>query len=66
VVLRNDIEFLEVSIGIGQLGAIPVPVNWHWKGAELGYLLSDSGATAAFVHRDLAPVVHECSPRRSR
>jgi long-chain acyl-CoA synthetase len=59
VVLRNDIEFLEVSIGIGQLGAIPVPVNWHWKGTELGYLLSDSGATAAFVHRDLAPVVAE-------
>jgi len=59
VVLRNEIEFLEVSLGIGQLGAIPVPVNWHWKGSELGYLLSDSGATAAFVHRDLAPVVAE-------
>jgi long-chain acyl-CoA synthetase len=59
VVLRNDIEFLEVSIGIGQLGAIPVPVNWHWKGNELGYLLADSGATAAFVQRDLAPVVAE-------
>jgi len=59
VVLRNDIEFLEVSIGIGQLGAIPVPVNWHWKGTELGYLLADSGATAAFVHRDLAPVLAE-------
>jgi len=59
VVLRNDIEFLEVSIGIGQRGAIPVPVNWHWKGTELGYLLADSGATAAFVHRDLAPVLAE-------
>ncbi|HTF45965.1 MAG TPA: AMP-binding protein [Pseudonocardia sp.] len=57
VVLRNDIEFLEVSLGIGQLGAIPVPVNWHWKGAELAYLLADCGATAVFAHRDLAPVV---------
>jgi long-chain acyl-CoA synthetase len=59
VVLRNDIEFIEVSLGIGQLGAVPVPVNWHWKGAELGYLITDCGAKAAFVHRDLVPVVEE-------
>ncbi|GAA5168566.1 acyl-CoA synthetase [Pseudonocardia eucalypti] len=57
IVLRNDIEFVELSLAASLAGAIPVPVNWHWKGRELGYLLSDSGAKAAFVHRDLAPVV---------
>lgn len=57
IVLRNDIEFVELSLAASLAGAIPVPVNWHWKGRELGYLLSDSGAKAAFVHRDLAPAV---------
>jgi long-chain acyl-CoA synthetase len=57
IVLRNEIEFVETSIGIALLGAIPVPVNWHWKGAELGYLLTDCDARAAFVHTDLLPVV---------
>jgi len=50
VVLRNEIEFLEVSLGIGQLGAIPVPVNCTGRAAS-SLPLSDSGATAAFVHR---------------
>jgi long-chain acyl-CoA synthetase len=34
IYLHNDIAFIEASIGIGMLGAVPVPVNWHWKGAE--------------------------------
>lgn len=63
VVLRNDIEFVEVSIAIALLGAVPVPVNWHWKGAELAYLLTDCGATAAFVHHDLLPVVEDALDR---
>jgi long-chain acyl-CoA synthetase len=57
IVLRNEIEFVEASLGIARIGAIPVPVNWHWKGAELGYLLDDCGATAAFVHADLVATV---------
>jgi long-chain acyl-CoA synthetase len=63
VVLRNEIEFVETSVGIGQLGAVPVPVNWHWKGSELGYLLDDCDAKAAFVHSDLVPVVRDATDR---
>jgi long-chain acyl-CoA synthetase len=63
LVLRNDIEFVEVSTAVGLLGAIPVPVNWHWKGSELGFLLGDCGASAAFVHTDLLPVVRQASHR---
>ncbi|HEY2205146.1 MAG TPA: AMP-binding protein [Pseudonocardia sp.] len=63
VVLRNDIEFVEVSLGIAVLGAVPVPVNWHWKGAELGYLLTDCSARAVFAHRDLLPAVEDVLPR---
>lgn len=57
VVLRNEIEFVEISLGISQAGATPVPVNWHWKGEELRFLLVDSGASAVFAHSDLAPLV---------
>jgi long-chain acyl-CoA synthetase len=64
IVLRNEIEFVEVSVGVGLLGAVPVPVNWHWKGTELGYLLDDCGAVAAFVHADLVPVVRAATERR--
>lgn len=63
IVLRNEIEFVEASMGIGQLGAVPVPVNWHWKGSELGYLLDDCDAKAAFVHSDLVPVVRAATER---
>lgn len=57
IVLRNDIEFVEISIGIGLIGAVPIAVNWHWRRDELNYLLTDSGAVAAFVHSDLLPTV---------
>lgn len=62
LVLRNDIEFVEVSLGIGLIGAVPVPVNWHWKGKELAYLLGDSAAKVVFAHSDLAPDVEAVLP----
>ncbi|WP_445186457.1 AMP-binding protein [Pseudonocardia sp. Cha107L01] len=62
VVLRNDIEFVEITLGTGLIGAVPVPVNWHWKGKELAYLLGDSEAKAVFSHSDLAPDVAAVLP----
>lgn len=62
IVLRNDPEFLMLSTAAGLLGAIPVPVNWHWRGSELRHVLTHSGARVAFVHSDLAPAVEEVLP----
>jgi long-chain acyl-CoA synthetase len=59
IVLANSVEFLEVTAGVALAGANPVPVNWHWKSEELGYLLSDSASTAAFVHSDFVPAVEQ-------
>src|SRR4051794_26585310 len=59
LVLRNDPEFLTLSAAAGFLGAVPVPVNWHWRGEELRHVLSHSGARAVFVHSDLVPGVEE-------
>ncbi len=39
------------------VGANPVPVNWHWKSEELGYLLTNSASKAAFVHADFVAAV---------
>src|SRR5688572_1802975 len=47
LVMTNSVEFLEISAGIAAAGANPVPVNWHWKSDEIGYLLSNSGSAVA-------------------
>ena len=51
--LRNEIEYFEVSLGAGMLGAYAVPINWHLSTEELRYILEDSGATALVIHADL-------------
>ena len=54
LVLRNDIEFIEITLGTGMIGAVPVPVNWPWNGKELAHLLGDSKSKVVFAHSDLA------------
>jgi long-chain acyl-CoA synthetase len=53
IYLHNEIAFIEASIGIGMLGAVPVPVNWHWQGAELAYLLDDCDSKVIFADTGL-------------
>jgi long-chain acyl-CoA synthetase len=53
--LRNEIEFYEVCVGAGTLGAYAVPINWHFAPEEVRYILEDSGATVLVVHADLLP-----------
>lgn len=62
VILRNEIAFLEASMAAAAAGAVPVPVNWHWTGDDLAYLLSDSSSAVAFVHTDLLPGVEAVAP----
>jgi long-chain acyl-CoA synthetase len=59
LVLANSVEFLEVTAGIAKAGANPVPVNWHGKADEVGYLLDNSGSKAAFVHSEFLATVRE-------
>ena len=52
LLLRNSIEFLEASIATAPLGASAVPINWHWRGDEIGHVLRDSEAKAPLIlHR---------------
>lgn len=61
LVMANSVEFLEVSAGIAAAGANPVPVNWHWKSDEIGYLLANSGSVIAFVHSDFVATVEQAA-----
>jgi long-chain acyl-CoA synthetase len=61
LVLANSVEFLEVGAGIAAAGANPVPVNWHWKSDEIGYLLENSGSAVAFVHSDFVATVQRAA-----
>jgi len=62
IVMRNEIAYLEVNLAAGAIGAVPVPVNWHWTGDDLKHLLSDSGCKIAVVHTDLIQGVEAQMP----
>jgi long-chain acyl-CoA synthetase len=62
LLLRNSIEFLQVSIATVPLGASAVPINWHWRGDEIAHVLSDSGAKALVLHADLWPAIEGSVP----
>src|SRR5262245_29449077 len=58
ILMRNDIAFIETAYAAQTLGAYAVPINWHFKAEEIGYILADCGARVLVAHADLlAPIV---------
>lgn len=53
MMLRNDPAYLEATVAIRIVCALPVPINWHLRGEEVEYILKDSGAKAIIIHSDL-------------
>ncbi|HNR75697.1 MAG TPA: class I adenylate-forming enzyme family protein [Parvularculaceae bacterium] len=49
IAMRNYPEWCAAYMAIISLGAVAVPLNAWWKGAELRYALKDSDARIAFV-----------------
>jgi long-chain acyl-CoA synthetase len=62
LVLRNEPTFLSLSAACGLIGAVPVPVNWHWHGAELRHVISHSSSRVVFAHSDFVDNVEEVLP----
>jgi long-chain acyl-CoA synthetase len=62
LLLRNSLEFLEASIATVPLGANAVPINWHWRGAEIAHVLRDSAAKVLVLHADLWPAIADTLP----
>ncbi|MEO8559420.1 MAG: acyl-CoA synthetase [Rhodospirillales bacterium] len=57
LMLRNDFAFFEASFASALLGGYAVPINWHLKGDEAGYIIRDCAAKAVVVHADLLPQI---------
>ena len=49
IAMRNLPEFVVSFWGAALVGAIVVPLNSWWQGAELTYALQDAGVVVAFV-----------------
>ena len=45
MMVRNSPLALELTLAARWIGAYWCPVNWHFKGEELDYILADSGAS---------------------
>ncbi len=56
---QNRREYFEVMVAAMHNGLVVVPVNWHWVGTELAYVLEDSGARALVVEDHYLPVAVE-------
>lgn len=62
LMLRNDVTYLEATLGARTVGAFPVPINWHLKPEELNYILLDSDAKVVVIHSDLLRESAEAIP----
>jgi long-chain acyl-CoA synthetase len=62
LVLRNEPTFLSLSAACGLIGAVPVPVNWHWHGLELRHVITHSQSRVVFAHSDFVANVEEILP----
>jgi fatty-acyl-CoA synthase len=57
--LQNGHEYVEINAALGGIGGICVQMGYRLKGAEIAYMLENSGARALLFHSELAPVVEE-------
>ena len=62
LLLRNDFAFVEATRGASQLGAYPVPINWHFTAPEARYIIEDSGARVLVAHADLLAPLRDDLP----
>ncbi|MEU3215187.1 acyl-CoA synthetase [Streptomyces sp. NPDC006971] len=55
VVLPNGAEFFTAYLAAAQAGLYLVPVNHHFVGPEIAWIVSDSGAKVLIAHERFAP-----------
>ena len=62
VMLRNDFAFYEAAKAAAHAGSFYVPINWHFKGDEVTYLLENSNSKILVIHADLLPQIEDAVP----
>jgi acyl-CoA synthetase (AMP-forming)/AMP-acid ligase II len=63
---HNALETLLVGAAVRALGVVPVPMNHRLTADEVGYILDDSDAVAAFVSDAFLPVLERVRERAPR
>lgn len=53
VLMRNDVQYLEVIQACRYIGCYFVPLNWHSVAIEIEHIVQDSGAKILIAHKDL-------------
>jgi long-chain acyl-CoA synthetase len=57
ILMRNDIAVVEATLAGPLIGAVRVPINWHWNEDELAHLITDSDSKVVFAHTSLLPTL---------
>ncbi|MBB4904115.1 acyl-CoA synthetase [Actinophytocola algeriensis] len=63
LLLPNGIDLVSVYFGAFQTGLYVVMANWHLVGAEVAYLVEDSGAKAFIAHERFADTAADALSR---
>ena len=66
LMLRNEPLLLELMLAARWIGARWCLVNWHFKAAEVGHILSDSQARVLIAHGDLIDDIAAAIPEGVR
>lgn len=61
VVLPNGVEFFTAYLAASQAGLYLVPVNHHFVGPEIAWIVADSGAKVLIAHERFAPAATEAA-----
>ncbi|MFI9407715.1 AMP-binding protein [Nocardia sp. NPDC052316] len=63
IMVRNDIEFLEVSLAVAACGANAVPINTRWQVPEVAHVLGDSNACLVVAHTEFIDIMERAVPQ---
>jgi long-chain acyl-CoA synthetase len=66
LIAHNDLVWFEAEMGVKQLDAYVVPINWRWQGEELAHVLHDSAPKVLLADATLVPNVLPVLPATTR
>lgn len=66
VLLHNSAKPLEVFSALGKIGAVPVAINYHFKGEEIVYIANQSDSKALVFGQEFVPIVLPIQDRLER
>src|SRR5262249_6995649 len=62
IAAKNCVEYLEMLFGIWHAGGAAVPINARLHGAEIGYILEQSGARVCFTSPEIDAAIAPHAP----